>query len=624
MRIEKARASKPTIRAAMALALTTAFAFAMILTATAAFAAEIDDLVTEAIVDTATTSAQGMATASEADTQDDTAPIMTAAGESNAQDGTGTATQDDDGAASEAWLDDYDYDKDPTAKTITLTKYKGTNTDVTVYGKTRIGSDVYTTILQNTYDEDSYFAANAFSNADFDSPVWPPEFTSFTFVGGVKLFDARMLFDSFGSLAKVDAEGLDVSECTDMSGMFFGCYSLTELKAPNWETGNVTTAKDMFGCCDSLETIDAPGWNVNNLTVVREMFRDLFPLKTLNAPNWNVSSLTSMDEFFSDLNLLETLNAPNWNASSAKTMQDMFSGCYSLTKLDVSGWQTSSLENMARMLDYVPFGTAVDLSSWDLSKITAYPETGELKVSKTIAEGSDASSSQEFTFKIALSYVNEEPLLQDEPIEGPFMRFATMAHNGGKPVAATIQDGVITLFLKGAGYAVIGSLPDGVMYTIVENAATGWNLVSKAGETEGAIDGKKASEATFTNGATAIPATEEKAPDDSYEKQDKEQHADDKTDEQTDDKSDDKTDEKSDEKKDDKTDDKTDEKKDEKADDKAEDKSDKGDSKDTTATSQKGGKGTQTGDNLPVLPFAGLALASLAVLVVARRKQQGR
>ena len=87
---------------------------------------------------------------------------------------------------------------------------------------------------------------------------------------------------------------LNTSEVTNMSYMFWGCYSLTSLDLTGFNTAKVTNMSDMFWYCPSLESLDVSNFNTSNVTDMSRMFLLCSSLKTIYCnDNWNRSGLSS-------------------------------------------------------------------------------------------------------------------------------------------------------------------------------------------------------------------------------------------------------------------------------------------------------------------------------------------
>jgi len=127
------------------------------------------------------------------------------------------------------------------------------------------------------------------------------------------LTDANELFRDHTKLVSVS--GLDVSNCSTLSWMFYGCSSLTFALLSN--TSNVTGMLGLFYDCTSLTSI--PLMDTSSVTSMSQMF-------------YNCESLTSV---------------PLMNTSSVTSMGSMFFGCKSLTTIPLI--DTSHITSMNQM-----------------------------------------------------------------------------------------------------------------------------------------------------------------------------------------------------------------------------------------------------------------------------------
>ena len=90
-------------------------------------------------------------------------------------------------------------------------------------------------------------------------------------------------------------ETWDVSNVTNMSGMFYGATNFNQ-DIGNWDVSKVTDMSDMFYEAESFNG-DIGNWNVSNVKDMRKMF---YVAKSFNQPigSWNVSNVTDMAEMF--------------------------------------------------------------------------------------------------------------------------------------------------------------------------------------------------------------------------------------------------------------------------------------------------------------------------------------
>ena len=84
------------------------------------------------------------------------------------------------------------------------------------------------------------------------------------------------------STIEVSFNGIDTSNVTDMSAMFFGCKGLTSLNLSGWDTSKVTDMGAMFRYCTNLATLDLSGWVIiGDATDTSCMFCNCDSLKTI-------------------------------------------------------------------------------------------------------------------------------------------------------------------------------------------------------------------------------------------------------------------------------------------------------------------------------------------------------
>ena len=161
----------------------------------------------------------------------------------------------------ESELDEFNYNKDTTTKTIIRMKYKTSNTytSVKVHSKYQIGGEIYTT----------------------------------------KLISMDSMFYDCDKLISIDLSELDTSNVTSMRAMFTGCTSLTNVNLNGIDTSNVTTMSGMFTSCKSLTSIDVSSFNTSKVTDMNIMFQGCTTLTNINGLNrWNTSNATDMGNMF--------------------------------------------------------------------------------------------------------------------------------------------------------------------------------------------------------------------------------------------------------------------------------------------------------------------------------------
>ena len=134
----------------------------------------------------------------------------------------------------------------------------------------------------------------------------------------------------------------DVSNVTDMSGMFSGASSFNQ-EIVNWDVSNVTDMVGMFDEASSFNQVIG-NWDVSNVTNMEFMF---YEADSFNRPigNWDVSSVTSMEEMFSrNTNNTAAFNQPldDWDVSNVTDMRWMFYRAADYNQ-DLSSWSVNGV-----------------------------------------------------------------------------------------------------------------------------------------------------------------------------------------------------------------------------------------------------------------------------------------
>ena len=85
--------------------------------------------------------------------------------------------------------------------------------------------------------------------------------------------DMKYMFQNCYALTSLDLSNFDTSKVTMMNGMFYNCKALTNLNISNFDTSKVTSMSVMFQSCGSLQEIICPnGFDLSSCTVISNMF----------------------------------------------------------------------------------------------------------------------------------------------------------------------------------------------------------------------------------------------------------------------------------------------------------------------------------------------------------------
>ena len=138
----------------------------------------------------------------------------------------------------------------------------------------------------------------------------------------IKCDDFTSIFKDFYKVKHIiGLEDWDVSEVTNMNGMFSDCRNFNS-DLSKWDVSNVEDMGFMFRSCENFNC-DLSNWNVSKVENMRFMF--------LNCYNFN-----------SDLS--------KWDVSRVRDMGYMFQNCYNFNS-DLSKWNVSKVENMKNIFD---------------------------------------------------------------------------------------------------------------------------------------------------------------------------------------------------------------------------------------------------------------------------------
>ena len=137
----------------------------------------------------------------------------------------------------------------------------------------------------------------------------------------------------------IDFKNLDVSDCTDVSFMFYDCQSLQDLIGlENWNTSSGTDFSCMFKYCMSLKDVnELTTWDVSNGIKFFTMFAYCESLQDLSGlEKWNISNGRNFSYMFESCKSLEYINdLQSWNISTCENFFNIFAYCKSLKEISL-------------------------------------------------------------------------------------------------------------------------------------------------------------------------------------------------------------------------------------------------------------------------------------------------
>lgn len=176
-------------------------------------------------------------------------------------------------------LSDFTYILDTGAHTVTLTKYIGASSAVTVSGSYTVDGASYATAL----DSFSVFIGNS-------------TITSVKLCQGTRLANntAAYLFGMCSGLTSVDLSGLNTSGVTSLRCMFAYCSALETLDLTGLDTSCVTDMTGLFSDCIKLSSLSGyENWDTSLVESIYMAFNKTSSLKTVDLSRWSLSRVTN-------------------------------------------------------------------------------------------------------------------------------------------------------------------------------------------------------------------------------------------------------------------------------------------------------------------------------------------
>ncbi len=178
------------------------------------------------------------------------------------------------------------------------------------------------------------------------------------------------MFYSCYSLLAADVSHFNTEKVTDMTSMFSGCNYLASLDVSHFNTENVNKISGMFNGCQSLTSLDVSAFNTQNVTTMTGMFNECQSLTSLDVSEFDTQNVTDMSAMFKGCKSLTSLDVTGFNTEKVVRMNDMFNHCDALTSLDLSGFDTNRVIDMSWMFYSCINLTSLDLSTFDTRKVT--------------------------------------------------------------------------------------------------------------------------------------------------------------------------------------------------------------------------------------------------------------
>jgi len=213
-----------------------------------------------------------------------------------------------------------------------------------------------------------------------------------------KLLYFNNMFNGCSSLVNLDLSSFDTSKISNFSNLFKDCTSLKKINLSSFDTHSATIFAFTFMNCQSLENLNLSNFNTSKVTDMSGMFYNCSSLTSLDLSNFNTTNVTSMGSgMFYNCNKLTSLDLSNFNTSKVTDMSDMFNSCSSLININLSNFNTINLTNMYSMFYRCSALSSLDLSSFNISKVTNMYKTFMLCSNLTTIYVSDLWSTSSVT-----------------------------------------------------------------------------------------------------------------------------------------------------------------------------------------------------------------------------------
>ncbi len=165
------------------------------------------------------------------------------------------------------------------------------------------------------------------------------------------------------------------ANCTTLTSTkwwFLACKNLKTITGiTNLKTDNVTDMTGMFYGCSSLTSLDLSSFNTSSLKIMFGIFQDCFGLKSINLTNFKTDKAEDMRQLFLNCSSLESLDVSGFKTDEVSGMFNMFYGCSGLKSLDLSSFNTKKVRNMAQMFRGCSnLATVFVGSNWSIETVT--------------------------------------------------------------------------------------------------------------------------------------------------------------------------------------------------------------------------------------------------------------
>jgi surface protein len=165
-----------------------------------------------------------------------------------------------------------------------------------------------------------------------------------------------------------DLGGWDVSGVEDMSSMFSQAEVFTGKGLEKWTTSSLEITEDMFERATNFNA-DLGGWDVSNVTNMAGMFIKATAFTGKGLDNWKVTNLTSTEAMFRDASNFNA-DLGGWDVSNVKVMSYMFENAKAFTGKGLDEWKVTNKLKEAHCMFENATNFNANLGGWDVSELT--------------------------------------------------------------------------------------------------------------------------------------------------------------------------------------------------------------------------------------------------------------
>ncbi|MFP7386241.1 BspA family leucine-rich repeat surface protein [Enterococcus hirae] len=228
-------------------------------------------------------------------------------------------------------LNDWQYTEN--ADSIIISKYIGTDTDLTIPSEINNKQVIFTEINHKQF---------------------PNNITSLSFISvnnkkvQVQSNSMFIMFQNRSTLKTADFSGIDLNSVNNVENSFYGCTSLQSINFGSNTFPKVNNFQAMFFNCVNLESVKGQ-FTMNSANNLRNMFAGCYKLKNIDTSKWDTKNVTDMFGLFGNNFALGDIDVSNWDVSKVTDMTLMFTSCYNIHNLNMTNWSLNNNVNMHKM-----------------------------------------------------------------------------------------------------------------------------------------------------------------------------------------------------------------------------------------------------------------------------------